>query len=123
MADKVHLPFLGGSDDSAAEATTLRGLCLSCKELLRKLTKSLDEAQAHRAREQLPRLNIWASNVGILESGRRSLEFKLEFMPDISILMRLLLQALERDLLKVGKPSLPPALLSRGLKSVGNRPY
>lgn len=73
----------------------LRNVALGCLELLRDLSTTRSSA---KAREQMARFNILAANMNIYAEGVQALGFKLKDAPDISRLLKSLLEALRSDL-------------------------
>lgn len=81
----------------------LRELSIRCRELLHEL--STDDggaatAEGLEARELMATFNIWAANMGVFREGRQSLASRLQSTPQISELVRQLLELLKRDLCK-----------------------
>jgi hypothetical protein len=73
----------------------LRNVALDCRELLRDLSTTRSGA---KAREEMARFNILAANMNIYAEGVQALGFKLKDTPDISKLLKGLLEALQNDL-------------------------
>ena len=90
-------------------ASTIRGLSADCLRLFKTLSRELQQAgELYREQitipallDELGRFKIWAGNIGALQGGRSSLDYRLGDAPHISNLVVQILRDLE-DSLKQG---------------------
>lgn len=84
-------------------ARSLAARSLACREQLKKLScLSQDDQQPDAwARDQAAQFNMWAANAGVFAEMHRSLDFRLKDIPETRELIALLLQALEKDIIRM----------------------
>lgn len=84
-------------------AQSLASRSLACKEQLKKLSRiSQDDQQPDVwARDQTAQFNMWAANAGVFAETRLSLDFLLKEIPETRKLLALLLQTLEKDIIRM----------------------
>ncbi|KAF6831808.1 ankyrin repeat protein [Colletotrichum musicola] len=87
---------------SDSALTDIRDSAVQCRKLLHKLSTACsvatDDATTYEAEEMMATFNILAHNMGIFRQGHHSLASRLQNVPDISSLVRQLLDTLQHHL-------------------------
>jgi len=91
-------------ETSGANIVSLALQAIQCRTALQKLYQDEHKrvfagaSPNNWASYQVAEFNVWCANIGILDEGTRSIEFRLRDVPELCELITLLLQTLKSDL-------------------------